>query len=182
MLYQSGYLTIKDYNHEDDEYLLEIPNKEVRIGLMESLLPEYTSLSKDEGLQTASALRKAIRTGRIEDAIGIIKEFLSYMPYTDNTNYEGHYQSMLCAIFNIIGFRNVDVEVRTPQGRADMVLKLKDRIYIFELKFNKSAREAMEQIDIKNYPERFAQYNLPITKVALNFDSDSRNISEWLVE
>ncbi len=63
-----------------------------------------------------------------------------------------------------------------------MVLKLNDRIYIFELKFNKSAREAMEQINITNYPERFAQYNLPITKVALNFDSDTRNISEWLVE
>ncbi len=182
LLYQSGYLTIKDYNREDDEYLLEIPNKEVRIGLMESLLPEYTSLSKDEGLQKASALRKAIRTGRIEDAIGIIKDFLSHMPYTDNTNYEGHYQSELCIIFNVIGFRNVDVEVRTPNGRVDMVLRTDNHIYLFELKFNRSAREAMEQINIKNYPERFAQYNLPITKVALNFDSETRNISEWLVE
>ncbi len=182
LLYQSGYLTIKDYNREEDEYLLEIPNKEVRTGLMESLVPEYTSVSRDDGLQTASSLRKAIRAGRIEDAILLLKDFLSRIPYTENTNNEGHYQSILYVIFNLIGFKNIDIEVRTPQGRVDMVLKLKDRIYIFELKFNRSAREAMEQIDIKNYPERFAQYNLPITKVALNFDSESRNISEWIVK
>ncbi len=183
LLYQSGYLTIKDYNRIKDAFLLEIPNKEVRVGLMESLLPEYVTLAyTNKGINTATDMYEAIYYGRIEDAILLLKDFFSCLPYTDNTNNEGHYQSILCAIFTLIGFSNVDIEVRTPQGRADMVLKLKDRIYIFELKFNKSAREAMEQINIKNYPERFAQYNLPITKVALNFDSDTRNISEWLVE
>ncbi len=183
LLYQSGYLTIKDYNRIKDAFLLEIPNKEVRIGLMESLLPEYVTLPyTNKGINTASDMYEAIYYGRIEDAILMLKDFFSCLPYTDNTNYEGHYQNILFAIFTLIGFSNVDIEVRTPQGRADMVLKLKDRIYIFELKFNKSAREAMEQINIKNYPERFAQYGLPITKVALNFDSESRNISEWLVE
>ncbi len=183
LLYQSGYLTIKDYNRMADAYLLEIPNKEVRVGLMESLLPEYvTPALKDEGINTATNMYIAICEGRMEDAIILLRDFFSCLPYTDNTNYEGHYQNILFAIFNLIGFSNVDIEVRTPQGRADMVLKLKDRIYIFELKFNRSAREAMEQINIKNYPERFAQYNLPITKVALNFDSETRNISEWLIE
>ncbi len=183
LLYQSGYLTIKDYNQMAEAYLLDIPNKEVRIGLMESLLPEYvTPALKDEGINTATNMYVAIYEGRMEDAILMLKDFFSCLPYTDNTNNEGHYQSILCAIFTLIGFSNVDIEVRTPSGRADMVLKLKDRIYIFELKFNKSAREAMEQINIKNYSERFAQYNLPITKVALNFDSETRNISEWLVE
>ncbi len=183
LLYQSGYLTIKDFNRKTKDYLLDIPNREVRVGLMESLLPEYvTPALKDEGINTATNMYIAICEGRMEDAILMLKDFFSCIPYTDNTNNEGHYQSILCAIFALIGFSNVDIEVRTPQGRADMVLKLKDRIYIFELKFNKSAREAMEQIDIKNYPERFAQYNLPVTKVALNFDSETRNISEWLVE
>ncbi len=150
---------------------------------MESLLPEYvTPALKNKGINTATNMYVAICEGRMEDAILLLKDFFSCIPYTDNTNNEGHYQSELFIIFNLIGFKNVDIEVRTPSGRADMVLKLKDRIYIFELKFNKSAREAMEQINIKNYPERFAQYNLPITKVALNFDSDTRNISEWLVE
>ncbi len=183
LLYQSGYITIKDYNKIKGAYLLDIPNKEVRIGLMESLLPEYvTPALKNRGINTATDMYEAIYYGRTEDAILLLRDFLSCLPYTDNTNYEGHYQSILCAIFNLVGFSNVDIEVRTPQGRADMVLKLKDRIYIFELKFNKSAREAMEQINIKNYPERFAQYNLPITKVALNFDSETRNISDWLIE
>ncbi len=183
LLYQSGYLTIKDYNQMAEAYLLDIPNKEVRIGLMESLLPEYvTPALKNKGINTATNMYVAICEGRMEDAILLLKDFFSCLPYTDNTNNEGHYQSILCAIFTLIGFSNVDIEVRTPSGRADMVLKLKDRIYIFELKFNRSAREAMEQIDIKNYPERFAQYNLPITKVALNFDPATRNISEWLIE
>ncbi len=183
LLYQSGYLTIKDYDQITESYLLDIPNKEVRIGLMKSLLPDYvTPAYNKKGNDTAKQMYAAIYEGRIEDAILLLKDFFSCLPYTDNTNNEGHYQAILCAIFNLIGFKNVDIEVRTPQGRADMVLKLKDRIYIFELKFNKSAREAMEQINIKNYPERFAQYNLPITKVALNFDSDTRNISEWLIE
>ncbi len=183
LLYQSGYLTIKDYNQTMESYLLDIPNKEVRIGLMKSLLSDYvTPTYEKKGNDTAKQMYVAIYEGRIEDAILLLKDFFSCLPYTDNTNNEGHYQSELFIIFNLIGFKNVDIEVRTPQGRADMVLKLKERIYIFELKFNKSAREAMDQINIKNYPERFAQYNLPITKVALNFDSDSRNISEWLVE
>ncbi len=183
LLYQSGYLTIKDFNRITKTYLLDIPNREVRRGLMNSLLPEYvTPALNDSGVSTASDMYLAIYEGRMEDAIVLLKDFLSRIPYTDNTNNEGHYQAMLCAIFNLIGFINVDVEVRTPNGRVDMVLRLKDHIYIFELKFNKSALEAMEQINIKNYPERFAQYNLPITKVALNFDSDSRNISEWLIE
>ncbi len=183
LLYQSGYLTIKDYDQITDAYLLEIPNREVRRGLMESLLPEYVEPAyEDKAFDVPRQMYAAIYKGHMEDAILLLKDFLSCLPYTDNTNNEGHYQSILCAIFNLIGFSNVDIEVRTPSGRADMVLKLKDRIYIFELKFNKSAREAMEQINIKNYPERFAQYNLPITKVALNFDSETRNISEWLVE
>ncbi len=130
LLYQSGYLTIKDYNRMADAYLLDIPNKEVRVGLMESLLPEYvTPALKDEGINTATNMYVAICEGRMEDAIILLRDFLSCLPYTDNTNNEGHYQSILCAIFTLIGFSNVDIEVRTPSGRADMVLKLKDRIY-----------------------------------------------------
>ncbi len=183
LLYQSGYLTIKDYDQTTESYLLNIPNKEVRIGLMKSLLPDYvTPAYNKKGNDTAKQMYAAIYEGRIEDAIILLRDFLSCIPYTDNTNNEGHYQSELFIIFNLIGFKNIDIEVRTPNGRVDMVLRTDNHIYLFELKFNRSAREAMEQINIKNYPERFAQYNLPITKVALNFDSDTRNISEWLVE
>ncbi len=183
LLYQSGYLTIKGYNRKTKDYLLDIPNREVRRGLMNSLLPEYvTPALSDEGFSTAKQLYLAIDEGRIEDAIVLLKNFLSRIPYTGNTNYEGHYQSVLCIIFNLIGFSNVDIEVRTPQGRVDMVVRTADHIYLFEVKFNKSAREAMEQINSMNYAERFAHYTLPIVKVALNFDGASRNISEYLIE
>ena len=76
----------------------------------------------------------------------------------------------------------VDVEVRTPQGRVDMVLRTKTTLYVMELKLDKNADMAMEQIDLKNYPERFALCGLPVVKVAVNFDSERCTIGEWRIE
>lgn len=75
-----------------------------------------------------------------------------------------------------------DVEVRTPRGRVDMVLKSKTNVYIEELKLNQSAEAAMNQIDLKQYPERFALYTLPRVKVAVNFSSDKKTITDWKIE
>ena len=74
------------------------------------------------------------------------------------------------------------MEVRTPRGRVDMVLRTKTTLYVMELKLDKNADEAMEQIDLKNYPERFALCGLPIVKVAVNFDSERYTIGEWKIE
>ncbi|WP_289225545.1 PD-(D/E)XK nuclease domain-containing protein, partial [Bacteroides acidifaciens] len=76
----------------------------------------------------------------------------------------------------------VDVEVRTPRGRVDMVLRTKTTLYVMELKLDKNADMAMEQIDLKNYPERFALCGLPVVKVAVNFDSERCTIGEWRIE
>ncbi len=180
LLYQSGYITIKDYHRKDKEYLLDIPNKEVRVGLMDSLLPEYVAPRKDdEARLNVRTMNRALREGRIDDAMEEIKTFLSTVPYTENTDYEGHYQSALCIIFSLLGYYDVDIEVRTPKGRVDMVLKTDGTIYLFEIKLNGSAKEALEQTDIKNYPERFALYNLPIVKVGVNFSTETRTITEW---
>ncbi len=181
LLYQSGYITIKSGKKRC--YQLDIPNHEVRVGLMQSLLPEYVTPRKaDEGISMAMRLYMAIDEGRIEDALDLLKTFLSTVPYTENTDYEGHYQSMLYVIFSILGYYNVDIEVRTTTGRVDMVLKTGDTVYIFELKFNKSAQEALEQIDLKNYPERFALCGLPIVKVGINFSSETRTLDGWVIE
>ncbi len=181
LLYQSGYITIK--SGEDGLYLLDIPNREVRVGLMDSLLPEYvTPRMADEGRSVAMRLYMLIKKGKIEEALELLKTFLSTVPYTENTDYEGHYVAMLYAILTIIGYYNVDIEVRTSTGRVDMVLKTGDTVYIFELKLNKSAQEALEQIDLKNYPERFALYGLPIVKVGINFSSTTRTLDGWAID
>ncbi len=181
LLYQSGYITIKSGKKRC--YQLDIPNREVRVGLMRSLLPEYVTPRKaDEGISVVMRLYMAIDEGRIDEALELLKTFLSTVPYTENTDHEGHYQSMLYVILSIIGYYNVDIEVRTSAGRVDMVLKTDDTVYIFELKLNKSAQEALEQINLKNYPERFALCGLPIVKVGINFSSKTRTLDGWAIE
>ena len=99
----------------------------------------------------------------------------------DNTNYEGHYQQLLYVIFSLLG-RYADVEVRTPRGRVDMVLRTDKVLYVIELKMNKSASEALSQISLKDYPARFALCGLPVVRVGVSFDSQLRNVQDWAVE
>ena len=117
----------------------------------------------------------------MDEALGLLRTFLSTVPYCDNTDYEGHYQQMLYVIFSLLG-RYVDVEVRTPRGRVDMVMRTATKLYVVELKLDQSAEAAMEQIDLKNYPERFALCGLPIMKVTINFDSERHTIADWKID
>ncbi|MBD3589430.1 ATP-binding protein [Bacteroides sp. GM023] len=178
LLYQSGYITIKDYDKSLDLYTLDIPNKEVRLGLMKSLLPNYVASKTRETTTMVAYLSRDIRNGDMDAALRRLQEFLSTIPYCDNTRFEGHYQQMFYVIFSLLG-NYVDVEVRTPRGRVDIVLRTETTLYVMELKLDKSAGEAMEQIDLKNYPERFALCGLPVVKVAISFDSERCTIGEW---
>lgn len=181
LLYQSGYVTIKDYSSLTMLYTLDIPNKEVRIGLMQSLLANYLHRYTNDGLTTVALLYEAIVEERLDDALRLLQTFLSTVPKCDNTDYEGHYQSLLYVIFSLLGMY-VDVEVRTPRGRVDMVMRTHAILYVVELKLNKSADDTMQQIDLKNYPERFALCGLPIVKVGINFDSERKTLGEWKIE
>ena len=178
LLYQSGYITIKNYDEELDLYTLNIPNKEVRIGLMKSLLPHYVGSKAPETTTMVAYLSRDIRNGDMDTALRRLQTFLSTIPQCDNTKYEGHYQQVFYIIFSLLGYY-VDVEVRTPRGRVDIVLRTKTTLYVMELKLDKSAGEAMEQIDLKNYPERFALCGLPVVKVAVCFDSERCTIGDW---
>lgn len=117
----------------------------------------------------------------MDAALRRLQTFLSTVPYCDNTKYEGHYQQMLYIIFSLLGYY-VDVEVRTPRGRVDMVLRTNTTLYVMELKLDKDASSAMEQINLKDYPERFALCGLPVVKVAVSFDCDRGTISDWKIE
>ena len=171
LLYQSGYVTIKGYSPITQLYTLDIPNKEVRLGLMKSLLPGYLDRRTTDGLTTVALLYEAIYEERLDDALRLLQTFLSTVHYCDRTDYEGHYQQMLYIIFSLLGIY-VDVEVRTPSGRVDMVMRTATTLYVVELKLNQSAEVAMQQIDLKNYPERFALCGLPVVKVGINFDME----------
>ena len=180
LLYQSGYVTIKGYSPVTQLYTLDIPNKEVRIGLMKSLLPGYLDRRTTDGLTTVALLYEAIYEERLDDALRLLQTFLSTVPYCDRTDYEGHYQQMLYIIFSLLGIY-VDVEVRTPSGRVDMVMRTATTLYVVELKLNQSAEVTMQQIDLKNYPERFALCGLPVVQVGINFDMERHTLKDWVI-
>ncbi len=181
LLYQSGYVTIKDYSEITELYTLGIPNKEVRIGLMKSLLPNYVNRQTGNGLTTIGLMYECIYHKDMDGALRLLQTFLSTVPYCNHTDYEGHYQQMLFVIFSIFGMY-CDVEVHTPKGRVDIVLRATHTLYLIELKLDKSAEAAMNQIDLKQYPQRFQLCKLPIVKVGINFNSESHTLENWKIE
>ncbi len=183
LLYQSGYLTIKDYDKMSRLYTLDLPNKEIKVGLFESLLPNYLEgMYAQNGGVTVARMSVLIRQDNMDGALQLLQDFLGTVPYCNVTNYEGHYQQMLFIIFSLLTDYLVDVEVHTPNGRVDIVMETATQLYIIELKLNKSAQAAMGQINLKNYRQRFALCGLPITKVGINFDSTTGNIEDWVIE
>ncbi|MDD6019804.1 MAG: AAA family ATPase, partial [bacterium] len=181
LLYQSGYFTIKDFNEPSGLYLLDIPNNEIRIGLMASLLPNYVQVDSYKGNTTVGMMYLALLNDDLNEMLRLLQAYLRTIPQCDNTNYEGHYQQLLYVIFSLMG-RYVDVEVRTATGRVDMVMNSGKALCLFELKLNKSAEAAMNQINLKDYPARFALTNLPIIKIGINFDTTTHTIEDWKIE
>ena len=180
LLYQSGYVTIKNYDRASRLYTLDIPNGEIRVGLMESLLPNYVDMRTEAGNTTIAKMYLALLKDNLDEMFRLLQAYLLTVPYCDNANSEGHYQQLLYVIFSLFG-RYVDVEVRTPRGRVDMVMKTDKAIYVIELKLNMSAQAAIDQIDLKDYSSKFALAGLPIVKVGINFDPERRTIGDWSI-
>ena len=183
LLYQSGYLTIKDYDKTSKLYTLDLPNKEIKVGLFESLLPNYLEgMFAQNGDVTIAQMSVLIRQDDMDGALQLLQTFLGTVPYCNVTNHEGHYQQMLFIIFSLLTGYVVDVEVHTPNGRVDVVMLTTSRLYIIELKLNRDAQTALQQINLKNYAQRFALCGKPIVKVGINFDSAQGNIENWMIE
>ena len=181
LLYQSGYLTIKGYSPVSNLYILDVPNREISIGLMESLLPNYLSNETVNGQTTISMMCEHIICDRLDEALKLLKTYLLTVPQCDNTNYEGHYQQLLYVLFSLLGYM-VDVEVRTDKGRIDIVMRTDYAIYLMEVKINKTAVRARKQIDLKRYGDRFALEKRPIIKVGMNFSTDKHTITGWVID
>ena len=182
LLYQSGYITIKDYNRDYNYYTLDVPNNEVKVGLTKALIPSYVTPNTLATTNTARRIAQALDKQDMNGAMELLQTFLGTVPYCNVTNHEGHYQQMLFIIFTLLTEYMVEVEVHTPKGRVDIVLLTKTDLYIIELKLNQTTQVAMNQINLKNCSQRFALSGKPITKVGVNFDSTQGNITEWMVE
>ena len=182
LLYQSGYITIKDYDKEFNYYTLDVPNKEVKVGLTKALIPSYVTPNTLATTNTARRIAQCLAKQDMEGALQLLKTYLGTVPYCNDTRYEGHYQQVLYIIFSLLTDYLVDVEVHTPHGRVDIVMLSRTNLYIIEVKMNKDAQTAMQQIYLKDYRQRFALCGKPVVKVGINFDSDKGNIEDWEIE
>ena len=182
LLYQSGYITIKDYDKEFNYYTLDVPNKEVKVGLTKALIPSYVTPNTLATTNTARRIAQCLAKQDMEGALQLLKTYLGTVPYSNDTRYEGHYQQVLYIIFSLLTDYLVDVEVHTPHGRVDIVMLSRTNLYIIEVRMNKDAQTAMQQIDLKDYRQRFALCGKPVVKVGINFDSDKGNIEDWEIE
>ena len=181
LLYQSGYFTILKGNPLFRSYTLGLPNREVKLGLLNSLIPYYLTPNTQSVSAVLLGMARHLYENDMDGALQALQVFLSTIPYADHTDYEGHYQQLFYVIFSLLGYYT-DIEVRTPRGRVDVVMRAPQTLYVIELKLDQTAEAAMQQIDLKNYPERFALCGLPVVKVGVNFDREKRTISDWQVE
>ena len=183
VLYQSGYLTLKDYNPIENEFVLGFPNQEVREGFAHSLYKYYM----EDYAGSEDALGNAFkRLGRkeitVEQFVECIRRWYAGIPYsiTDKNQNEQLYQSLIYAA--LVGFgADVQAEDQTADGRMDIALKLPDTIYIIELKYGKTAEEATDQILAKDYAVRFAHDNRPVVAVGMNISEDRRTIDNYKI-
>lgn len=181
LLYQSGYITIKNYDPETELYTLALPNKEVRIGLYRSMLPYYLAAKSAMCNTTVAKMSSLINKGNMDGALQLLKTFWETVPYCDNTDYEGHYQQTMYIIFALLTNFRILVEQHTFRGRTDITMETKDTIYVIELKFNKSAQEALDQINNKHYADGFALRGKTMEKIGMNFmiDEDKTIVLDW---
>lgn len=179
--YQSGYLTIKAYNADTESYILKYPNREVRNGMIYALIPYYV---ESNPINTSSAVRnvyEAILADNLDEALQTLKVYLAGIPYAENATSEGHFQTMLYVVFSLLG-RYVQMEVRTATGRIDLMMQTATDLYVMELKIDRPAAEALEQIDRKGYLLPYSRNGLRLYKVGISFSTETRTLSEWKIE
>lgn len=180
VLYQSGYLTIKGYDPIFQIYRLGYPNGEVRKGFIESLLPAYVHLPAQSNTFYVVSFLRDLMKGDIESCLERTRSFFASIPNDLENKTEKHYQTIFYLLFRLMG-QYVDAEVKSAVGRADAVVKLQDAIYVFEFKFDGTPREALAQIDSKQYAIPYQADGRKIVKVGVNFDSATRTIGGWEV-
>lgn len=181
MIYQSGYVTIKDYDSEFDLVTVGFPNKEVERGFLLFLLPYYTNLKKEDSNFFVSRAVQALKNGDAEVFMSYMKSLLAGYPYDLIKDTENHYQNVVYLTLKLMSVYLVDAEFRTSDGRIDLLVRTDKYIYVMEFKYNGSAQEAMDQIESKDYPLPFAMDSRTIIKVGVNFSGETRNIDNWII-
>jgi len=187
MIYQSGYLTIKEYNRRIGSFLLDFPNNEVRKGFLSLLAANYLKpASREVGswIQEAVLLLDEGHTGAFRDSLAA---FLSSIPYDSHPSLNGmqktekHFQYTFYLLLRLIGVycRAIRCEEAQGQGRVDCILEMEKYVYIFEFKLDKSAVEALQQIREKGYAKPYLTDSRRVACIGVNFSSETRTVEGW---
>ena len=181
LIYQSGYLTIKEYDNRFKIYKLGFPNDEVRYGFLNFLVPFYTPITDDKKSFYIGQFVRELENGDTDAFMQRFEAFFADFPYELNDKTERHYQVVVYLIFKLMG-QFTQAEVHSAQGRADAVVQTPKYVYVFEFKLNGTAEEALQQIHDKGYAVPFQTDSRQIVKVGVEFSAETRNVSRWLIE
>jgi hypothetical protein len=184
LLYQAGYLTIKDFDPDANVYTLTIPNSEVRVGLLKNLLPLYANVRGVSGV--VSRASAAFRNGEIDQAIQLFQSMLSSIPYmsgdkdilSDTEKTEAYYHRIFYFFFRMLN-NEVNAEVRSAKGACDIVIKTPKYIYVVEIKIDSSADVALRQIEENGYAAPYLTDGRQVIKLGINFSTETRTVSDW---
>ena len=181
LLYQSGYLTIKKYSPITKSYQLGYPNMEVKVGMLKSLAPNYLSPVSVDNNGLVAEFIELLYDEDVEGAMVRLKAYLSSISNRLSNKNERDFQTVFYLIFNLMGAL-IRVEEDSAIGRADAVLHLPTAIYVFELKYDGSATDALRQIEEKGYLIPYSAEGKRLVKVGVNYDSEQRTISDWIIK
>jgi hypothetical protein len=188
LLYQSGYLTIKDYDKENDQYKLGMPNAEVRVGLLKNLLPLHVAAQGTDVSAPALRASTALRKGDINRAMEILQSLLKNIPYGKNETKKFHdmktteqYYHDLFHFFFSMMCNLVSSEVRDSTGATDVVITTPKYIYVVVIKIDSNPATALRQIDRKQYALPYLAGPRQVFKVGVNFSTKQKTLSGWKV-
>ena len=186
ILVQSGYLTIKDYDKEYDEYRLGFPNEEVRYGFLKFLSPDFLGQRNIESDFSVREFTKDVRSGNVDSFMTRLRSIIASLPYpvSDKTREEElleyNFQVAVYLTFTLMG-QFTQVEVHSIKGRADAVVQTNDVVYIFEFKTNDSAQNALKQIENQNYADGYKTSGKKIVEIGASFSTKERKLTEWVM-
>jgi hypothetical protein len=183
MIYQSGYLTIKDYNMRMNKFLLDFPNNEVKNGFVTMLATSYLK-PKQRVEGWIDDLVETMEAGEVEKLQAMFTSFLASIPYTmrrkgDESERERYFQYTFYLIMRMVSVYTVYVEKVQSQGRVDCVVETPQYIYIFEFKLDGTAAEALQQIEDKGYAREYAADPRQLYKIGVGFSSETGTVSDW---
>ena len=180
LLYQSGYLTIKDYNPRFDSYVLGFPNGEVERGFTRFLFRYYAPIRADQSVSFINNFTREVENGQPEKFMSRLEAMFANQDYQIMGDTELYFHNVTSLVFKMLGFYT-NVERHTTDGRMDMLVQTIDYIYIFEFKIDKSADEALRQIEEKQYAKPFETDPRKLYKIGVNFSTLTRRIESWKI-